>query len=351
MAWWDAVLLAGGLLIVMMTLLPLWHTDRWWVRVCDFPRAQIAALATAILATFLVTGMPDAWWTLPLGAALVLVIAWQASWIWRYLPFAPLHVQQSRRPADHPACLSLFTANVLQDNREVDRLLAIIARVDPDVILAAETDDWWCERLRAALGDKYPHQVLQPLSNTYGLALFSRLPLVAPELRCLIEDGIPSIRAGVALRSGDHIDLYCVHPRPPQVGQDTGHRDAELVVVAREVKARGRPAIVMGDLNDVAWSRTTLMLQRLGGVIDPRRGRGFYGTFPARWPGMRWPLDYIFHTVHFRLVDMTVLGRVGSDHLPLVAVLSYEPDAAAAQHEPQPHAEDRRLAEERTEAE
>jgi endonuclease/exonuclease/phosphatase (EEP) superfamily protein YafD len=273
MTWWDTALLALGLLAIVATVLPLWTTDRWWVRVCDFPRNQIAILAAAILAAFAITGMPRTWWAMPLAAALVLVIVWQASWIWRYLPIAPRQVERSRRPADDPARLALLTANVLQSNRDARRLPGIIAEADPDVVLAVEVDEWWCRQLCAALAERYPHQVLRPQSNTYGMALFSRLPLVEPEVRCLIEDGIPSIRTGVTLPSGDVVDLHCVHPRPPRPGEDTAHRDAELVVVAREIKARGRPAIVMGDLNDVAWSRTTLMLERIGGCSTAPRPR------------------------------------------------------------------------------
>jgi hypothetical protein len=62
---------------------------------------------------------------------------------------------------------------------------------------------------------------------------------------------------------------------------------------------------------------------------------------------LRWPLDYIFHSVHFRLVSLRVLGRFGSDHLPLVAVISYEPDGAGTQEEPRAGTADQRLARER----
>jgi endonuclease/exonuclease/phosphatase (EEP) superfamily protein YafD len=72
-------------------------------------------------------------------------------------------------------------------------------------------------------------------------------------------------------------------PAAPRPGEDTAHRDAELVVVAREIKARGRPAIVMGDLNDVAWSRTTLMLERIGGLLD--RAAAAASTTPIRRAG------------------------------------------------------------------
>jgi hypothetical protein len=81
-----------------------------------------------------------------------------------------------------------------------------------------------------------------------------------------------------------------MHPRPPSLQQDSTERDLELVLVGREIKQRGHPAILLGDLNDVAWSPSTMQFTRAGGLLDPRRGRGFFNTYPAGLPGLRYPL-------------------------------------------------------------
>jgi endonuclease/exonuclease/phosphatase (EEP) superfamily protein YafD len=243
------------------------------------------------------------------------------SWVWRYLPGAPREVRQADVPAGASASVALLTTNVLQTNRAADRLLRIIVEADPDVVLAVETDEWWCSQLTAALGSHYPHVVQYPLSNGYGLALLSRLELADTKVRFVVDEAIPSIRTGLKLRTGAIIDLYCMHPRPPSPQQDSTERDLELVLVGREIKKRGRPAILLGDLNDVAWSPSTMQFTRAGGLLDPRRGRGFYNTYPARLPALRYPLDYIFNTPHFDVARMRVLPRFGSDHLPLIAAL------------------------------
>ena len=78
------------------------------------------------------------------------------------------------------------------------------------------------------------------------------------------------------------------------------------------------PRIVMGDLNDVAWSHTSRLFRKVAGVRDPRVGRGPYPTFPAGLPLLAWPLDHIFVTPHFRLLSIDRLGDIGSDHWPML---------------------------------
>ena len=156
------------------------------------------------------------------------------------------------------------------------------------------------------------------------MAMFSRLELLQPTIRFLVDDAIPSIKTGVRLRSGAVIDLYGLHPQPPAPLQDSTERDIELVLVGVEIKSTGRPSVALGDLNDVAWSPTTAEFARAGDLLDPRRGRGFFNTYPARLPGLRYPLDYVFHTKHFSISNMRVLPKTGSDHLPLIAVLALD---------------------------
>jgi endonuclease/exonuclease/phosphatase (EEP) superfamily protein YafD len=143
------------------------------------------------------------------------------------------------------------------------------------------------------------------------------------------------------LASGARVWLNCVHPRPPAPGEsdDSLERDAELLVVGHRIRdgfeAHGsRPVVVFGDLNDVAWSRTTRLFQKVSRLLDPRKGRGLFPTFHARWPGLRWPLDHVFFSDDFRLVAMRRLGYVGSDHFPVYVCLSHEPPAAAEQEAP-----------------
>ena len=204
-----------GILIIVATVLPLSRSDRWWVRLCDFPRFQVAVLAIGLLVLMLTRrsfGIVD--YILFTGVALSAL--WQVSWVWRYFPGAPLEVDSSYAAVGSPGRIALMTTNVLQKSRDADALLKIIGEVNPDLVLAVETDEWWCTRLSEGLRARYPHSLIYPLSNGYGLAVFSRLELTDPAIRFLVDDAIPSIKTGVRLRSGAVIDLYGLHRQPPR---------------------------------------------------------------------------------------------------------------------------------------
>jgi endonuclease/exonuclease/phosphatase (EEP) superfamily protein YafD len=241
--------------------------------------------------------------------------------------------------------LRLVTVNVLMTNREIDGLGATLQETDPDLVLVLEPDAWWTERLAEML-PSHTFRVLHPLDNTYGIALFSRLELLNPEVRFLLKPEIPSIRTRVRLPSGEDIVLLGVHPEPPSPSEsDTSlPRDAELVLVGREVAKDPKPVIVAGDLNDVAWSHTSRLFRRLSRTIDPRVGRGFFNSFDATCWWMRWPLDHVFYSPDFLLRDLRRLPSFGSDHFPILIELEYHPRAAEQQDVEEPDHTDHREA-------
>ncbi len=311
-------------LLIAATLLPVVRSAAWWVRLWDYPRLQIAvALAAAAAAQLALWPVGPA--SIGLLASTAACLAWQLSRMYPYTPLARVQVTAARGPGGD-AALSVVVANVLQENRDAAGFLRRIRDADPDIVLAVETDQWWDERI-ACLQEHYAYAVRHPLENTYGMCLFSRLPLLDVRVQDRVSNEIPSMTAGVRLRSGTVVTLHCVHPEPPQPGNDVEARDAELLIVAREVARDRGPTIVCGDLNDVAWSRTTRLFQRISGLLDPRVGRGAYATFHAKHWLARWPLDHIFLDPSFRLQRLEVLGPFGSDHFPVHARFVHDPSA------------------------
>lgn len=331
---------AGGL-VCLATLLPIFRTDEWWVRVLDFPRLQVACIGLLILLPALALwkrlARADRWLALLIAAAVVT----QGVQIFPYTPIAREQVIELAElaPPQAGAEVRVFAANVLQDNHHTNRLIDLIAKTKPDLILLTEVDPWWAGQL-AGLERDFPHTIKEPLTNTYGMVLYSRFELANAEVRYLIEPEIPSIRTDVKLGNGRMIRFYGVHPRPPGrpgpsgAPADSTKRDAELVMVAREVRGVKSPVIVAGDFNDVAWSHTTRLFQRISRLLDPRVGRGFFNTYNANYWGLRFPLDHLFHSEHFALREFDRLDYIGSDHFPIFTVLRLSEEAPQKQEAP-----------------
>jgi endonuclease/exonuclease/phosphatase (EEP) superfamily protein YafD len=326
-----------SVVLVALTALPLLRSSRWWIRVWDYPRLQLgAALAVAVLLQVVVFEKSTP--SIVMMLVTVAAFAWQA---YSVFPYTRLHPVQSlaSKSQDGPNRVSVLVANVLQDNRNAAGLFDIVREVDPDILITVETNAWWDAQL-LQLQERYPFDVRHPLENTYGIHVFSKLELREVCVRELVSSGIPSVRANVRLRSGREFDLYAVHPEPPLPNKDVEERDAELLIVARESKQRHRPTLIAGDLNDVAWSHTTRLFQRISGLLDPRVGRGLFPTFHADHRLARWPLDHLFHDASFRLVSLKVLRSFGSDHFPICAVFMHDPSAVRKQAAPAADASD-----------
>lgn len=338
-----------GAALVLVTALSVWRHDAWWVRMWDFPRFQILFLGALILIGFYFVPPQGTISKVVLG----LMIASLALHGWRIFPYTSFARPQSIQAlsTDGSNDWSLMVSNVLMENRNSGPLLELIRKKRPDVFFAVETDQWWADEL-AVLKSTYPHHVERPLDNTYGLVLYSRLELVDPDVRYLFEDDVPSVHTKVRTESGVSFHLHLLHPKPPYPAESlqTTERDAEILLVGREISEHDRPSVVAGDLNDVAWSHTTRLFQRISGMLDPRIGRGRFSTFHAQVPFMRWPLDHVFHSSHFKLVSLERLPNVGSDHFPIFARLSFETFAPLEQDAPEPEAGDREEAEEKIDA-
>jgi endonuclease/exonuclease/phosphatase (EEP) superfamily protein YafD len=336
-------------LLAMLATVGAWiPRNEWWFRGCDFPRLQILALGGVVL--LLLLCWPSAWthWR---WLEVLMLTGCMTYQLYMVLPYTPLWRKQVlwATASPHPdRLLSVLVSNVLTPNPNKHALIAHVRQHQPDLLITLETDLVWETALKVLEPD-YPHVVRVPMDNLYGMHLYSRLPLIDPEIKFLLSPEIPSIHTQVQLRNGKRIWLYCLHPKPPSPteAKDSTLRDAELLMVGDHINHSDQTCIVAGDLNDVAWSRTTRLFQRMSGLLDPRVGRQFVNTFHAHYPVLRWSLDHVFHSTDFSLVQMRRLPTIGSDHFPVLTVLHYDPALDAIQPEVASTAEDDALAAEK----
>ena len=323
LAWLFSAL---ALTAAVVTLVSVVHSDQWWVQVLNFPRL-LSMIAIALIALGCIS-FARRWRAVPV----VLLAASACLQFWRlypYVPFAPIEVAETRTLGAVPSgsCFTALGLNVFQYNRDYAGTLRMIDREQPDILLLMETDGGWVKALAPVLA-RYPHKLLRPIDNTYGIVFASKLPVTSAQSENVTDKDTPTVYARVTTRDGQPFDYTGLHPRPPVPGQDTDLRDRKIERAALRIAGNHLPAIAMGDFNDVAWSRTTQLFKQIGGYLDPRIGRGTYPTFPAKYVAVGWPLDQMFVTPEFTFRSLRILENVGADHRPLLAELCLSPELA-----------------------
>lgn len=304
-----------------LTALSSVRSNQWWIRLLDFPRV-LALIAIVVIAIgCLAFARRRHRWVL---VALAIAGGFQLWRIYPYIPGAPSEVARIgvETTADARSCFKAFALNVLQSNRDYRLVIAAIEREQPDIVLLVETDQKWLNALAPVLGG-YPHRLLRPHDNFYGMIFASRLGVAWAHTENITDRDTPTLFARLKTRGGAAFDFVGLHPRPPIPGENTRRRDAKIERAARRFADDRIPGIAMGDFNDVPWSHTSRTFKRAGGFLDPRIGRGIYSTYPARLGALGWPLDQLFVTSQFGFRSLRVLENVESDHRPLVAELCF----------------------------
>jgi len=321
------ILFYFSIIVILSTIIPFIRHDFWIFRVFEYPRLQKLSLNIALIALILYFSFPKETKDWIVLAGLLINLSYL---IYLVFPFTALGKKQiiTSLRSDGIDNLRILIANVYQENRQSKDYHNLIAMCEPDLILMVETNKWWQNEMDS-IQKTYQHQLKAPLENTYGMLLYSKLPLRDAKVNYLVKSDIPSMEATIELRSGQQVKLFCLHPEPPVPQENTRstERDKEILIVAEKAKDIDLPVVVMGDLNDVAWSYTTELFGKVSGLLDPRRGRGFFNSFNAKYWLLRFPLDHIFCSTDFALSSIKRLANCGSDHFPMCVDLKYMPSA------------------------
>lgn len=130
-----------------------------------------------------------------LAACVTLALIWHCSWITPYLfaPQKPIGV----RP------LKICTVNVLTQNSQHAKVLAVLKMADPDVIAVLELGTSLESQLNTQLSDLYPHRIAQPRDDgNFGIGLWSKLPLQEEQIFHLTVPLVSSTSAKVSWEGG-----------------------------------------------------------------------------------------------------------------------------------------------------
>ena len=310
----QATLSLLGWLLILAPFVPFVPFQHWAVRWFDFGKVHFTILSLPVFLLAFVWPQDNQEFWLRQGL-LFLSLLYNGSILVKYTSFYRLRSVEISEP--HSDSVTLLSANVLQFNTDYGRFLAMVRETDPDIVLTMESNEDW-EAAMIPLERDYPYHQKVALENTYGMHLYSKL-LMNSQVHYFVADDIPSIEAELRTREGYQFRLFCVHPPPPSPTEEENskERDGELLSVAKKIREEKKTTVVVGDFNNVAWSRSTVLFRKTSETIDPRIGRGLHATFHAEYRLFRFPIDQIFHSADVFCQQVKTLPYFGSDHFPL----------------------------------
>lgn len=313
-----------GIVLIAISLLSLiQNISLWYLQILDFPRLQLLVSGLILIASIIFIVRRWTRWSQVLIIGLIISVVIQAVIIFPYTRFSGKEVANANGKTSELNKLSLMVANVWLKNQQYAAFLDIIEKHKPDIVIAMEVDNRWLKALES-LEKNYDYQVKRPFANTYGMALYSMFPLRETKVLYLNHEKVPSICTNVHMSSRKVFNLHAVHPVPPKPSKhpdNVGEKEIALISVGNMVANEKLPSVVAGDFNDVAWSKTARLFKLDGQLNDIRVGRGFYNSFDATSGIMRWPLDHVYVTKEFKVVNVKRLEEFGSDHFPFFVEL------------------------------
>lgn len=211
--------------------------------------------------------------------------------------------------------------NVNTANTRYADTITFLEHLDADLVLLLEVDPSWLAALKI-LESRYPHSVAEPRVDNFGIALFSRWPIMTKEIVDLGDAGVPAIAAVIDTPQGNLLVLG-VHTLPPVSLEYVTDRDRQLAAIPEFLSRSERPTLVLGDLNTTPWSIHFRRLLDNSGLEDCGRSFGLQPTWPTNNRALLIPIDHCLKSQHVRIADKFTTPDLGSDHLPSVVDFSF----------------------------
>ncbi len=220
------------------------------------------------------------------------------------------HAPSKSTPASD-STITIISANVLTSNSHYAALLALIAALQPDIVVLTEVDATWC-RAMTNLQAEYPYAITLPRPDNFGMAVYAKQPFVGRNITAG-RHALPLIVAEF-----EDFVLLAAHPLPPISADNVRDLRDYLTDAAAYIRTSVKPLALAGDLNATLWSDT----------LEPLKGLGLHRTnkhaLAWTWPSIAPPLAIQIDHIMVRGLEVnafTVLPGIGSDHFPIMVRL------------------------------
>lgn len=272
------------------------------------------------------------------GLTIALLIAWRLGLKWKvslYLSLAALMFNSTfiipwylpNNFLGQEKDFRILEFNINTQNQQWDVISFSILSQKPDVAILIEISAEAMQELESRLEEVLPFSYR---TTGGGLAIFSRFPLSFNQSRKMAQSTvlISDFQVGV-----QKIHLIATHPIIPLGFSRFTRRNAELAAITDYIQThQDENLLLVGDFNVTPWSPYYRRLVQKTSLHNTRQGFGIepswieeatyvhYPKFITRT--VKLPIDHIFVSRNFKVVNCKTYKGGNSDHRILVSDLS-----------------------------
>ena len=215
----------------------------------------------------------------------------------------------------------VLSYNVLWNNQQYDRAIALINQTQPDVAVFLEAQKPWREALKPLKAD-FPYHIS---AEKLEIEIYSKLPLNNTEVE-LYGTYRGLVISDIAI-ADTNLKFVATHAYPQlyfgREGWDIRNQHLEIGI-GEYVAKLNQPAVIIGDLNVSMWSPFYRSLIKKSGLHNTRQGFGILPTqsvVAPQFASLSAPIDHCLVTPSIQVQNFETGQNIGSDHLPIVADL------------------------------
>ena len=215
--------------------------------------------------------------------------------------------------------------NVLTQNNKYNSLKNEIKEHNPDIVILQEVDDIWLENIKE-LKNNYPYFLEHSRLDNFGIALYSKVPLINPKIEEWTDYGVPVI--SIELKSVDNsiLKIYGIHTLPPTGREYFRVRNEMLAEINKIASSNsGEKIIFAGDFNTSIYSVSYKNYIKNSNLNDAQiLAKTLKGTWNTRhFSFLRIALEHVLIPADVKLNSFQIGRDFGSDHLPIFVNLSF----------------------------
>ena len=229
------------------------------------------------------------------------------------------------RPAENAPQLTLLTINLWSVSQRLEAVDALIRSEQPDIIVAQEAWAPWKGYLEG-LAPEYALHVGCRYDSDCNIVILSRLRLI--EVVAPPDHGMTAVRLELPPRfGGGAVDVLGVHLTRPD-SRSTARGQLGRIAALSDTLAPS--VLAAGDFNATPWSG----LRAIDEVMPARRRTRAMFTWPTparaftplrlHAPAAVAPIDHIYASGDWQVVEVRRGPDVGSDHYPIIATLALQ---------------------------